>query len=166
MKITVAVLIMTILILTGCSPVVEALSTPTGDIPSVSDPDTEVRLMDVDWVTPAQIDIGNYFPGARAEFSLRIHNGGDEVGIYNVCYTEPIDTKAGYTMPPATASSWVTVPSVVVVQPKETKEIPVILAVPKGTKISSDWEFQVSITRQGQGNIQVQYSTRWLIEMR
>lgn len=185
MKIAVVVMVLAmVIVLAGCSSSVVAVVVPAeveatvtqpaipyvanneAQMPSVSDAAAEAKMIDKDWVTPAQVDIGNYYPGARAEFSLRVHNGGNEVGIYDVSYMEPTNTKDGYSMPPASAGSWVTVPGVVVVLPKETKKVLVVLEIPKDAKIDGDWEFWTSVMRQGQGNVQTQVATRWLIKMR
>jgi len=53
-----------------------------GDVKTVpfntqSDSDTEVRLMNQVWVSPAEVKIGNFYSGARAEWNIRLHNGND-----------------------------------------------------------------------------------------
>lgn len=170
-------------VLTGCSPLVESVVTPTkveptiqptaiyvvnneSQVTSVSDSFYEASIVDTDWVTPAQVDIGNFRAGARAEFNLRVHNGSNKVSFYDVRYMVPTDTKDGYSMPPSNAILWVTVPDVVVIQPKETKEVMIVIEIPKDTKIDNDWEFWTSVLKQGQGTVQSQVATRWLINMR
>ena len=39
------------------------------------DEDMEIKLMNQTWVSPAEVKIGNFYPGARAEWMLRLHNG-------------------------------------------------------------------------------------------
>jgi hypothetical protein len=35
------------------------------------------ELYDKIWISPGKVEVGNFFPGARAEYPLTIHNGND-----------------------------------------------------------------------------------------
>lgn len=69
----------------------------TTSIPAItSTSDIEARLINETWVSPAEVKIGNFYAGARAEWTIKIHNGGDistRTEKYSVT-TEPMETKA------------------------------------------------------------------------
>lgn len=50
----------------------EATPAKAGEVDTVY---WENKLMDNTWMSPAEVDIGNFYPGARAEWEMRIHNG-------------------------------------------------------------------------------------------
>lgn len=191
---------------------------------------------------------GDYYPGARAEWDLRIHNGNDAVQVteeysvltgadeasveiqlkrpladadiknvtlfgnntleklvatyYNpdtkglvikglipdsfriitityfawaeflVSYREPDYAKEGYDRPPPEAKDWVIiVDSTPVLAPKETREILVVLAMPRMVLAPPEkhylypnrWEFWVSVTEQTGGSVQTEMASRWLV---
>lgn len=58
--------------------------------------DTEARLVNQNWVSPAEINIGNYYAGARAEWKIKVHNGNDAMPQYESYRvgTEPNETIA------------------------------------------------------------------------
>jgi len=95
----------------GCSPSI-AITTPkklttitskvtetsksTTYIPAVtSTSEIEARLMNDTWVSPAEVNISKFYAGARAEWTIKIHNGNDlltRTEKYSVT-TEPLETK-------------------------------------------------------------------------
>lgn len=135
---------------------------------SVSDPDVEQRLIDKTWISPAMVQIGNYYPGARAEWSLRLHNGGDTMAEFLVSYRYPDYIKEGYNTAPPEARDWVIITDPTpVLAPKETREILVVLAVPKDVVVTSkQWEFWVSVVEQTGGMVRTEMCSRWLVSMR
>lgn len=77
----------------GCAPTIQTPvytappsldKTTTPDIQSTSAPiskvssDLETKMMNNTWISPAKVEVGNFYPSARAEWSIRIHNGNDE----------------------------------------------------------------------------------------
>jgi len=40
--------------------------------------DIETKLINNTWISPAKVEIGNYYPGARAEWTIRVHNSNEE----------------------------------------------------------------------------------------
>src|SRR4030043_687078 len=147
MALTMAIIIILPLLLTGCSSKeVPTTSLPTQDTPIETTPvqvidvlsdsakEIEARLVDTNWTSPAEVRIGNYYPGANAEWSIKIHNGGDIYSKFRVAYSAPSRTSEGYSMPPEEAQYWIIVAdSTPMLAPKETKEILVTLAIPKDT---------------------------------
>ena len=174
-----AVLILT-LVLGGCAPTIETpvIKEPTTPVPvipaattqvlSESEKETEARLVDNNWTSPAEVKIGNYYPGAVAEWKIKIHNGNDIYSKFLIAYSIPIKTREGYSMPPEGVADWVIIAdSTPMLAPKETREVLVSLAIPKGIVVEEkQWEFQVLVLELGQGNIQTQTATRWLVTMR
>ena len=127
--------------LVGCATVVPSsnLTAP----PSSSNPDIEQTLADRTWISPAMVQIGNYYPGARAEWAIRVHNGKDTPTEFLVSYGEPSYTKEGYKRAPTEVQDWIViVDATPVLAPKETKEILVVLAMPKDISDASTlvWE--------------------------
>lgn len=135
---------------------------------SSSDLDTETRLVDQTWISPGLVQVGNYYPGARAEWDLRLHNGEDTIVEYLISYREPGSTKTGYDMPPLGTEDWIIIADPTpILAPKETREILVTLAIPKDAGINSQkWEFWVSVIKIGQGMVQTELCSRWLVNMR
>jgi len=131
-------------------------------------PGVEARMFDSSWISPAEVEVGNYYPGARAEWVIRIHNGGNSMSKYNVTYRTPNYPRDGYDMPPDQAKDWVTIEETMpLLGAKETKEILVSLAVPKNVQLDSkQWEFWISVVEGGQGLVQTELCQRWLISCR
>lgn len=87
-------------------PIEDVKDTVIRDIPSLegeqktaainTEPESEyeIRLINQTWVSPAEVKIGNLYPGATAEWNLRIHNGNDasiEEEMYSMI-TDPEET--------------------------------------------------------------------------
>jgi len=136
------------------------------------DEDTEEKLYDRTWVSPAMVEIGNYYPGGSAGWNLRVHNGSDTEAQFLVAYRVPDSDKIkeGYVMAPAEAGDWIIVSDPTpLLAPKETREIRITLVVP--TSIRSEdlpvkWEFWTSVIEVTGDMIQVETCTRWLVSMR
>ena len=154
-----------VLVLAGCTP---SVPNQTMTPPPAVDQTTEATLVDRTWISPGVVQIGNYYAGARAEWYIRVHNGKDTVARFNISFRVPDNTRDGYDMPQIGAQSWIIIADPTpVLAPKETRDILIVLAVPSGVKISSQqWEFWISIIEQGQGQIQTEMCSRWLVSMR
>jgi len=133
---------------------------PANDDPAILPPD------DVTWISPGKVLIGNFYPGARAEWNVTIHNGNEASVGFRVSYCKPARVGAGRQM--VEAQDWVIIADPTpVLQPKETKEILIALDVPKGVRgLPDKWEFWVSAIEQGQGMVQTELVSRWLVDMR
>ena len=152
------------------APVTEVKEVEQSSVQYVSVPGMEAKLFDIDWVSPTEVEIGNYYPGARAEWLLRVHNGSDSIAKYDIGYRIPYSNnlRDGCQMPPAEAEDWVVITdSTIIIMPKETREVLVVLAIPNGAEVSSKkWEFWTSVAKQGQGMVATEVCVRWLINMR
>lgn len=125
----------------GCTaaPVVPQQPNPT------INEDVEARLVDRTWISPAMVQIGNYYSGARAEWSLRLHNGKDTPVKLVVSPRKAGYTKESYFIAPSEIQDWVIVAdSTPVLAPKETKEILVVLAMPKEIDDKTAYVWQVT----------------------
>lgn len=121
------------------------------------------------WVSPGKVCIGNYYPGGRAEYPIIVHNGKDTAASFTVSYRYPDHVATGYDKPPIEAQDWIVIADPTpVLAPKETKDILVVLAMPKDTVIGSKkWEFWIStVDSTTKGMIVTELAIRWLIDMR
>jgi hypothetical protein len=163
-------LVAIIMLLSGCVGYTEPNEPPSIPVPN----QTEVVLpkdppMDKTWVSPGKIEISNFYPGARAEYPITIHNGKDTETLFSVAYRYPDNVATGYDKPNYEAQDWVmVVDTTPILAPKETRDILVVLSMPKEAKIDSDkWEFWISVMDMTQkGQIRTELCVRWLISMR
>ena len=135
------------------------------DPSSAFDPVIEARLIDQTWISPAMVQIGNFYPGATASWNLRVHNGKDTVARFVVGYREPDYVKEGFDKPPLGAQDWVIVADPTpVFAPKQTKEITITLAIPQDAVVKSPrWEFWVSVSEVSGDMVVVEMVSRWLV---
>lgn len=152
-----------ILILGGCTV------QPTGKQSGLKIVDPREPPVDQTWISPAKVTVGNFYPGARAECELQVHNGNDTQAAFSVSYRYPDNVGDGYVKPPVEAKDWVIVADdSPILAPKETRNILIALDLPKGTKIfGKSWEFWISVKDMSQiGMVQTELCARWLINMR
>jgi len=187
-KLAIGLLIITTIIATvlwtGCPGYSSSAPTP---IPQKSTASTEyvnpgVVLPDEPpadrtWISPGKVQVGNFYPGARAEWNITIHNGKDTECSFAVSYRYPDHVGEEYVKPITEAQDWVIIAdSTPVLMPRETKDILVVLDMPEesdkyGTlnrTITGDkWEFWTSVIDTSQtGMVQTELCTRWLVSMR
>lgn len=121
------------------------------------------------WVSPGKVNIGNFHPGARAEFPVTIHNGKDTKATFNVAYRYPDHVATGYVKPPEQVQDWVIIADMTpVLMPKETKDVLVVLEMPEEAKVEDKkWEFWVSVIDMSQkGTVKTELCVRTLVDMR
>jgi hypothetical protein len=136
--------------------------------PVVQTPEPPPELYDKTWISPGKVEVGNFYPGARAEYPLTIHNGKDEPAEFSVTYRQPDNVGEGYAIAPSAAQSWVIIadPAPVVVA-KETRDVLIAVVMPKGTKAPPKWEFWIAVKDVTQtGMVQTELACRWLVEMK
>lgn len=159
----IGLLLIGVLLLTGCTQVTPAYVPPiTLPVPNSTPP------MDRTWISPAKVQIGNFYPGARAEWDLTVHNGDNTTAEFAVAYRTPDYVATGYSMPPAEASSWIIIAdSSPVLMPYETRDILIALDVPVTAVIAANkWEFWISVKDVTQGGmVQTELCSRWLVAM-
>ena len=165
MRILTICLLVILLLLGGCS------NTPQ---PPASDTKSGVVLpgeppADRTWISPGKVNIGNFYPGARAEYPITIHNGADTKTSFSVTYRYPDHVGEGYVKPPLEVQDWVIIAdSTPVLMPKETRDILVVLEMPKDSKVfAPKWEFWISVIDTSQvGMVVTELCSRWLVAMR
>lgn len=174
MKRLAILLIVLSLVLVGCSQSLSSSSLPENASTNEEEETPEVILPneppeDVTWISPGKIRVGNFYPGARAEWNLLIHNGNNITASFAVTYRHPDHVGEGYVKPPEEAQDWVIiVDTAPVLAPRETREILVVLAMPRDAAVfAPEWEFWVSVKDTTQiGMVQTELCCRWLITMR
>ena len=143
-------------------------STPPGNSTDVILP-ADAPPENVTWISPGKVNVSNFYPGARAEYPLTIHNGNDYACPFEISYRYPDHVGEGYSMPPVGAQDWVmVVDTTPVLEPYETRDILVVLEIPEGVVvIEPSWEFWVSVMDASQtGTVRTELCCRWLISMR
>jgi hypothetical protein len=83
MKKLIILLIAVALLLSGCGQ-------PSSTVVQPLEPPPE--LYDKTWISPGKVEVGNFFPGARAEYPITIHNGNDEPAEFSVTFQVPGNT--------------------------------------------------------------------------
>lgn len=171
------------LVLVGCvgsgsvavlepSPTPTLTATPVGVAPAASfasvTPSGEPPV-DRTWISPGKVMISNFYPGARAEYPITIHNGELEDRVFSVTYRDPNHVAEGYVKAPAVVQDWVmVVDPTPVLGPRETRDILVVVEMPSDAEVFAEkWEFWVSIRDASQtGMVQTELSARWLVKMK
>lgn len=140
--------IIVLVLLIGCSP-------PTS------------KLESRNWVSPGKVWISNYYPGARAEYAIVLHNGNLEDAVFDVNYRASSSPLEGYTS--IDASSWVIITdSSVVLKGRETRKVLIVLEVPKGTEVVvKKWEFWIGTSERFPGaQVVAENGVRFLVSMK
>ena len=149
-------------LLTGCSAA--STNSPTPYTPTSDEPPDNAT-----WISPGKVMVTNFYPGARAEYPLLIHNGNSTTASFNVQYRHPDHVDGAYVKAPAEAQDWVIiVDPTPVLMPRETREILIVLAMPKDANIDGKkFEFWISVMDATQsGTVRTELCSRWLVSMR
>lgn len=166
-RLLVILLVVSSLLFVGCSsqnyvtpnePEVGGVSASGGEPP-----------IDETWISPAKVEVGNFYPGARAEWELQVHNGNSEAATFAVTYKYPDNVGEGYVKPTPEVQDWVIVTDASpVVAARSTKSILVAVVMPKNAKVpGGKWEFWISAKDMSQaGMVRVELCSRWLVNMR
>lgn len=146
------------LLLAGCTP----------SAPVIETPEPPPDLYDKVWISPGKVLVGHFYPGARAEYHLSIHNGNDQPTEFSVSFKEPGSTDNGYVTAPSEAYDWVIIADPTpVLAAKETREVLIAVEMPKGAEAPEKWEFWVAVKDVSQtGMVQTELACRWLVTMK
>lgn len=129
----------------------------------------EEPAVDSTWISPGKVVISNFYPGARAEYPISVHNGKDTEATFSVTYRIPNREKDGYIRATHEQESWVIIADMTpVIAPQSTEEILIILDMPSDAVApGSRWEFWISVVDATQGGMVVtELCSRWLVNMR
>ncbi len=126
------------------------------------------ELYDKIWISPGKVEVGNFFPGARAEYPLTIHNGNDEPTEFSVTFQVPGSTAEGYDTAPSAAEGWVIIEDPApVLAAKETRDMLIAVVMPEDAEAPPKWEFWIAVKDVTQtGMVQTELACRWLVTMR
>lgn len=160
MKWLVSLIVIAVLLLAGCpqpsvTPTVETAAPPP-------------ELYDKTWVSPGKVEVGNFYPGARAEYMISLHNGSDEPAEFSVSYRVSDNTTDGYEPAPAAAGDWVIIAEPApVLAAKETKDVLIAVEMPGDAEAPPKWEFRIVVKDVTQtGMVQTELACRWLVAMK
>lgn len=124
---------------------------------------------DMTWISPGKVIVGNFYPGATAEYPITVHNGNDYATSFSVTYRYPDNVGEGYSKPSSEVQDWVIIADMTpILQPYETRDIMVTLSMPEDAIVFAEqWEFWVSVSDTTQtGMVTTAMASRWLISMR
>lgn len=182
-------ILITSLLLTGCTSVVQPLEKAPVSTPEVQITPQEAKVhevverdygskdvaatpsyeepQDYTWISPSKVEVSNFFPGARAEYPLTIHNGSTEPARFSVSYMEPTREVNGFVKAPEDARKWLQTEKSVELQPGETTETLVAIELPEDVETPDKWEFWVAVKDTTQsGIVQTEVASRWMVEMK
>jgi hypothetical protein len=147
-----------LLLLAGCTP----------SAPVIETPEPPPDLYDKVWISPGKVNVGHFYPGARAEYPLSIHNGNDQSTEFLVTFKEPANAEEGYVTAPTAAQDWVIIADPTpVIAAKDTKTVLIAVEMPKGADAPAKWEFWVTVKDASQtGMVQTELACRWLVTMK
>lgn len=179
----VAILVVMLGLFGGCYSSPTGSNTPPGN--NASDPtnggstggSTTNTALDLDnappenvtWISPGKVNVSNFYPGARAEYPVTIHNGNDYATSFSVSYRYPDNTATGYSKPSDEVQGWVIIADATpVLAPYETRDILVVLAMPEDAEVfAPKFEFWVAVMDMSQsGTVKSEMAVRWLVDMR
>ena len=140
--------------------------TPQPTQPTTEYPDEPPS--NVTWVSPGKVEVGNFFPGATAEWSIRVHNGNDVSTEFLIKYRYPDHVGDGYSFPTDNVRDWIVINTgSLTFGPHETRDIPVSLVMPEAEVAPGHkWEFWISVIDNSQeGFVKTELCVRWLVTM-
>lgn len=120
----------------------------------------------------SEVVINNFYPGAKAEITYRIHNktnGTLTPEIYFVDYAEISDYSKSYgaVKAPAEITEWLKFPKMNELKAGAIKDYTVTIEMPKGTyNIPDKIGFQVQVSGNNGGVVQTAVGQWWLVNMR
>jgi len=160
MKWLMALIVIAGLLLAGCPQPPE----PTGVETTTPPPE----LYDKTWISPAKVEVGNFYPGARAEYTISLHNGSAEPAEFSVSYRVSDNITDSYEPAPAAAQDWVIIADPApALAAKETREVLIAVEMPEDTQAPPKWEFWIvakDVTQTGM--VQTELACRWLVTMK
>ena len=157
MKNIIVLLIAVGLLLSGCGQ-------PSTEVQPLEPPP---ELYDKIWISPGKVEVGNFFPGARAEYPITIHNGNDEPTEFSITFQVPGSTAEGYEKAPSAVQDWIIIEDPApVLEAKETREVLIAVVMPEDAEAPPKWEFWIAVKDVTQtGMVQTELACRWLVEM-
>lgn len=160
MKKLIVLLIVVSLLLTGCTQTSPPAAEPVEPPP---------ELYNQNWISPGKVEVGNFHPGARAEWPLTIHNGSEEPAKFEVRFKLPGTVDEGFVVAPEIVQDWVIIAEpTLILEGFETREVLIALVMPEDAESPGPrWEFWIAVKDITQtGMVQTELAARWLVTMR
>jgi len=112
--------------------------------------------------------VGNFYPGARAEYMISMHNGNDEPAEFSVTFKDPRNTSEGFVAAPPEAKDWVIIDDPApTLAAKETRDVLIVVEMPEYAESPPKWEFWIVVKDVTQtGMVQTELACRCLVEMK
>jgi len=123
---------------------------------------------EMNWISPGKVIVTNFYPGARAEYPVTVHNGNDTACSFAVDYRFPDHVDDDFVKPDTEVQDWVIVADTTpLLAPKETRDILITLEMPEDADVfAHQWEFWISVMDMSQGMVKTELCVRWLVTMR
>ena len=168
------VVVLVLGLMVGC-PTVETPKvplTPDVDLPSSTNGAIQESGIqppdDMTWISPGKVIVTNFYPGARVEYPITVHNGNSASTSFTISCRPADSVGEPYVKAPPCVKDWVmVVDTTPVLAPRETRDILVTLEMPEDLEIfAPQWEFWVTAIDTSQGMIKTELGVRWLVTMR
>jgi hypothetical protein len=177
--VTITVVALAAILATGCGPTAPPPSSPPGSqvktpggslgISAQPNPGGDPGGRDVNYISPAKVEMGNLTPGATGEFELEVHNGRDEKTLFIIGVREPDYVAAGFERLPPEYYNWIKIAETnPELGPKESRFVMVSLTMPPGAKYSKkSAEIWISVKEAAKGDatvaLQIELACRLMI---
>jgi hypothetical protein len=168
-RVTISALLILVLLLVGCN----TPSEPTTTSPTITTPIYPTDYtppLDMNWISPGKVMVSNFYPGARAEYDINVHNGNDVATRFQVICRVPDHTGEGYVKATTEmVQDWVIIADMTpLLAPRETRDILVILTMPASAEApAKKWEMWISVIDMSQTEfVRTELCLRWLVTMR
>lgn len=158
-KLTGLIIVTALLLVAGCGP---------SSAPVIEKPNPSPELYDKVWISPSKVMVGHFYPGARAEYPLTIHNGHDQQAEFSITYRVPGEAAEDYVTAPDAAQDWIIIADPApVIAAKGNKDVLIAVVMPEGAEAPKRWEFWVVVKDETQtGMVQTELACRWLVTMK
>jgi hypothetical protein len=120
---------------------------------------------DKNWISPGKVFVSGIYPGGKATYFVKIHNGKDKDSIFSVIARNVDRFDSGYNK--NLPLSWISIDNVSpLVKAGEVIVIPIYVEIPSNYKgnYQEKMEFLISVIDTGRGgNVIIELCSKWLI---
>lgn len=119
---------------------------------------------DRNWISPGKVFVNGIYPGGRAAYFVKVHNGKDKGSIFSIVCRYPDQLEKGYKNLPL---HWVYIANgSPFINAGETVTIPIYVEIPLGYKGSYQEKLEclIGVVDKGRGgNIIIELCSKWLV---
>lgn len=123
---------------------------------------------DKNWISPGKVFVSGIYPGGKASYHVKIHNGKDKDSIFSVIARNVDRFDQGYNK--NVPLHWISIANATpLVKAGETLIVPICVEIPSSYKLSyqEKMEFLISVIDTGRsGNVIIELCSRWLVTAR